>query len=86
MFRVEFLQVCAFAAAEKLYALIGERFVKTGKRKTRTVDVGSRHRAGQTAPSRDARQIQRVVPGQVKLKQIKDGEFLIGHDYTIHIY
>ena len=64
----------------------GRKAVRADKRKTRTVDVGSRHRAGQTAPSRDARQIQRVVPGQVKLKQIKDGEFLIGHDYTIHIY
>ena len=83
---MELLQIRAFTAAEKLYALIGEGFVKAGKRKTRPVDVGGRHRAGQTAPSRDARQIQRVVPGQVKLKQIKDGEFLIGHDYTIHIY
>ena len=28
MFRVELLQVCVFTAAEKLYALIGERFEK----------------------------------------------------------
>ena len=86
MFRVEFLQVCAFTAAEKLYALISEGFVKAGKRKPRTVDIGHRKRPRQTAPTRDTRQIQRIVPGQIQFKQIKNGEFFISHNYTIHIY
>ena len=86
MFGVKLLQIRAFAAAEKLYALISERFVKAGERKTRTVDIGHRHRTGQTAPTRDTCQIQSIMSGQIEFKQIKDGEFFINHDYTIHIY
>ena len=85
MLQIELFYIFILTAPEQLHTGMLKRFKKARQLQPRSVDFRHGQHTGKPSTPRNALQVERVMPLQIKVEQIQHGKSLFRHECIVQI-